>query len=384
MSELIYRLLAICARVELTAIHQRQIADAAQQVTNWDDFPALAQAHSLAPLAHKHLRAVNITLPRTVKRELDALATRQRYASQIRMRALGELVRQFQSADIQVVVLKGAALENILYREPGLRPMSDIDLLVHRADLGRAQQLLGAIGFSAPMTFPGHAGEHRHLSTATKIVEGYPIGVELHHNLFEPEASPILMSIPDLTCPPISFSLGADGTVGWTLGYEDMLWHLCQHLIESTNILSSICLIWVADIVSFVERFTEQIAWDRIKTQYPIVLNTLSLLHFLTPLSDVVIRQAQLNLGKEPVGMWDDFRKPPRITPEEQMGKGYAETIRNGITPTEWWLRLHYGLGSVQPITWHHRLSHLIYLSKRFARVQQRNLRLNQFSTRLI
>lgn len=373
-----YHLLAACARAECDPAQQHHLVHAAEQVTTWDALPTQAQMHGLAPLAYRHLRAANVTLPRTVQRDLNALAIQSRLASQTNLKVLGEIVREYQAAGIRVLMLKGAALNYLLYPEPGLRPMRDLDLLVSRADLERAQLLLGEMGFSAPMTFAGRHAEHRHLSAATLHRDGYVIEVELHHNLFEPGASPILMGLPDLTCPPISFSLGTADLVGWTLGYADMLWHLCQHLVESTNVFSSVNLIWVADIVSFAERFQTQIDWAQVKRQYPIVLSTLALLHFLTPLSGDLVRRAQLTLGLEPPGMWDDFQKSPRTTPEDQMHQDYRQTLHHAANPSAWWLRLHYGLGSARPLRWHHWLAHWMYLARRLIHVRRRQARLRE------
>jgi hypothetical protein len=48
---------------------------------------------------------------------------------------------------LELLVLKGSALAYTHYLRPYLRPRNDIDLLVRRADLGRAEKMLGALGF---------------------------------------------------------------------------------------------------------------------------------------------------------------------------------------------------------------------------------------------
>jgi hypothetical protein len=53
-------------------------------------------------------------------------------------------------AGISFVALKGAALGAVLYAEPTLRPMTDVDLLVRPADRGRALDALAAAGFVRP------------------------------------------------------------------------------------------------------------------------------------------------------------------------------------------------------------------------------------------
>jgi Uncharacterised nucleotidyltransferase len=371
----LYRFLALCARAECAAAQYRQIAQAAAEVTDWTIVPAYAELHGMAPLAYRHLVAAGVSLTLPVKREMQGLSARHRVANQVRTRVLIDILTKYESAGIRAMVLKGAALCHLLYPEPGLRPMRDLDLLVNPIDLLRAQRALTELGFDAPLTVAGQNPNHRHLTCATRQVEGFTVGVEVHHHLFEQGASPILMSMNELTSAPLSFSLGLGDVTACTLGYEDTMWYLCQHLVESTNVFSSVGLIWVADIVSFAERYAAQIDWEYIKRHYPLVLSTLSLAYFLTPLSDSLIAGAGIELSRAPRGMWDDFRKSPRTSPEAQVDQGYARTLGAALFPSEWWLRLYFGIGSVRPVTWRHRIQHLSYLLARFLHVAHRSVR---------
>jgi hypothetical protein len=47
-------------------------------------------------------------------------------------------------------VLKGAALAHLVYPEPLLRPMRDIDILVRAEEVYRGYALLPQIGFTPP------------------------------------------------------------------------------------------------------------------------------------------------------------------------------------------------------------------------------------------
>ncbi len=368
----LYRLLALCARIECDAAQSDAIARAAFGVTTWEPLPSLAEAHGIAPLVYHHLTAADVPLPRAIKRAMQALVMRHRLASQIRTRVLREIVARYQAAELRVLLLKGAALAYALYPEPGLRPMRDLDLLVRPADALRAQQLLGDLGFVAFMPADEKNVPHRHLSPATLVRDGLTISVEIHRTLFESGAAPFSFELDDLR-ELVSVPL-ADCSA-WTLGYAETLWYLCQHLIESTNVFSAPGLIWVADIISLVERLGAQIDWARIRSTFPQVLDTLALLHFLTPLSDAVLARAQITIGAEPRDLWPMFEKLPRTTPEEQMQQGYRRTLRAAIFPSAWWVRLHLGLGSARPLRWYHRAQYWKYLAVRFAHVQQRQWR---------
>ncbi len=48
---------------------------------------------------------------------------------------LKSILDKFENASIEAIVLKGAALAAGIYPDLGLRPMKDLDLLVHKSQI---------------------------------------------------------------------------------------------------------------------------------------------------------------------------------------------------------------------------------------------------------
>lgn len=98
------------------------------------------------------------------------------------MKRLEPVLEAFAQAQIQFQPLKGALFVDLLYEgDPGLRPMSDVDLLVPGHALSQAHTLLLDLGFSA-------LGE-RHLRfeprfTHHNIYRRAPLVIELHYKLW--------------------------------------------------------------------------------------------------------------------------------------------------------------------------------------------------------
>jgi len=382
LSDRVYRLLALCARAECDAAHYHQLGQAAAQLTDWAGVAAQAEAHGMAPLLYIHLKGAGATLPPVIKRELQGLYLRHRHANQVRTRVLCDILTAYQATGIPALVLKGAALAHLVYPEPGLRSMSDMDILVPASEVWRAQQALAGLGFDVPLP-TGPASSHRHLAAATLHTEGLAISVEIHHRLFSdyfdnaraylasrmlPVARPgtqvkIAETLADLTVPPRSFALG--DLTAYTLGYEDMLGHLCRHLTSHVNVWDFGRLIWVADIVSFSERFVMEIDWERMRRRHPDVLDTLSLLHFMTPLSDTLLSQAGIQIGRAPQGVGMEYQGWPRIRSE----RGCRQALRDTLFPSEWWLRLRYQLGSRRPLFWYRWVRHPLHILGHVVRV---------------
>jgi hypothetical protein len=168
------------------------------------------------------------------------------------------------------------------------------------------------------------------------------------------------MALAGLTVPPLPFLLGE--MKAYTLGYEDMLGHLCLHLTSHVNMVDFARLIWVADIVSFAERFVSAIDWERVQRQSPFVLDTLSLLHCTTPLSDELLSAAPIKIGPAPEGIGVEYQGWPQTWGKGWRSNGYCRVLRDTLFPSEWWLRMRYQLGSTRPLFWYRWLHHPFYI----------------------
>jgi hypothetical protein len=351
------QILIDCARTAIDPGKRQQLTQLAMTVTDWTELLAQAESHGLSPLLYVQLKAAGVSLPLPVKRDLQGLYLRYRHANQVRARALAEILAAFEAAGIRALVLKGAALAHLLYPEPGVRPMSDVDLLVKRTDVHRAQELLSGLGFHAPLPPAGRL-PGKHLLAATRSDEGLTISVELHHNLFN-IGSGISLELNDLSVPPVPFAL--EDVTAYTLPYEEMLWHQCQHL---RLIGQPFRLIWLVDMVGLAERYAAEIDWARVERDYALVLSTLSLFHHITPLSEGLCQTARLNLGRPPQGIGREFEGWPHrsIRRQRATGKGYGRIFWDTFCPSEWWLRLYYGVGSARSLGWYRWVLHPLHV----------------------
>lgn len=322
--------LACCARTHCEPQHYQQLRHHLANVDEWATLLHDAEQHGMAPLFYAHVRAAHLDLPAEAARTLKGLSLRHQQANHLRQDWLVNILHACHTAHIEVLVLKGAALAHWLYPQPGLRPMRDIDLLVQPADAIPTQCLLRDLGFEAPL--PPTLTD-KHLPIASQFVNGWMINVEVHHNLFDD----IDWGWANMTGPKQPFSVV--GTPAYTLGYEDMLWHLCRHAL---SLFDPLRLIWVADIIGFAEQFRDHINWPHIRRHYPLVISVLEQLHWLSPLSDPLQQQAGLyprpsrHIGAE-------FQGWPRASLVAQRRKKPWQIVKDTLYPPDWWLKLHYG-----------------------------------------
>jgi len=115
----------------------------------WEALIAEARRQGVAPLVYwAFSQSGDLTrLPETVRNQLRLLYASTLMQNQLRFRELEALSRAYAQARIPLVVLKGACYALTIYPDAGLRPMSDLDVLVPIARLDEAVDLACSLGY---------------------------------------------------------------------------------------------------------------------------------------------------------------------------------------------------------------------------------------------
>jgi len=114
-----------------------------------------------------------------------------------------------RDAGLSPVLLKGAALGVLVYPEPWLRPMSDVDLLLPRDALGRALEALGDAGFRLPPAEHREFWEESWYDLPVEAPDGTAGAVELHWSIAQegrhfPDVAGILARARELGYGPVT------------------------------------------------------------------------------------------------------------------------------------------------------------------------------------
>lgn len=179
-------LIALC-RLGFTASQLSVIKDLTAQVSDWKYFSVLANDHGVTALVYNNLEVAGLLNMLPV--DISTFLKNAYYISLARnsgnMKTMQEVLGTLEGEKIKVVLLKGMALELMVYGNRGLRQMSDADVLTAHKDCMKAYKNLINHGF---ISLPVKSIFHRlildyygkHLPTLIK--NGY--AVEIHHDLF--------------------------------------------------------------------------------------------------------------------------------------------------------------------------------------------------------
>lgn len=113
---------------------------------DWGYFDALVSQHRIEPLLIRGIRRQTGELPGALSKYREKQG-RITAASMARLQALSAVNAAFADAGIRLISMKGPMLSVELYGDPSLRTSRDLDLLVAREDLSRADEILTAMGY---------------------------------------------------------------------------------------------------------------------------------------------------------------------------------------------------------------------------------------------
>jgi hypothetical protein len=206
-----------------------QVRSLARQQIDWDCVIALAYAHGLLPLLHKHVASAASDLVPT--HVLSQLKRESVANSQSVLHLVGKQLRVyklFKEQNIPVAIFKGSLLAHMAYGEMSLRQAGDIDLLIARRDFAQARTLLESLGYEmTPKLTTAQLASH--LSNHCEIQfmrDDWLTVVDLHWDL-APRSFVFGVKADEVMSRLQSVSLA--GTIVETFSAEDLLLYQAMH-----------------------------------------------------------------------------------------------------------------------------------------------------------
>ncbi|MBN2560442.1 MAG: nucleotidyltransferase family protein [Phycisphaerae bacterium] len=228
----------------------------------WEYVAAHAWQSRIGGILIHHLRCHRIDLPNSAASQLDAYREHVRAANAYRLARVEPVLARLQSEGVPFLVLKGAALNAVLYRDPGMRPMVDVDIMIHPHDAMRVDRLMADVGCTPGADLVRHDFYPRyHYEREYFTPHQPPVKTDLHVRPFRPLR--YSRTVPDdaLWGSPRTVQLGNLRVA--IPGAEDMLVHLAVH--AACHGLRE--LRWLYDVKCWLDRFGPHMDWNRVAEQ---------------------------------------------------------------------------------------------------------------------
>jgi len=150
------KLLRMIARQTLESNDAEWLLENLQKDWDWTTLAWKAFDEGIGALLYYHCRNLKLLnrIPDDTRIFLARIYTETLLINKNLLKQLDELEKKLSDAGIKVIIFKGAALLNTVYRDVALRPMEDMDLVVHPEQIEELKNVLCIMGFIQNRIYP--------------------------------------------------------------------------------------------------------------------------------------------------------------------------------------------------------------------------------------
>jgi hypothetical protein len=303
------KILILCSRIDIYEEIKEELKSILEKNIDWHKVLQFAIFHRVVGLLYKNLSQLHFNNKQIIN-------TYQQYYQHSLERntkiyeKLSIVLNELKQKNIKIILRKGVVLAKLLYKDIGLRPMGDIDILVHPEDWLEIDNILKENGFVSRydilkiqklsnnrlffhILYPYKTKDHIDNMDYSNLIAIEPRLRIDEFDFYKTNIDKIWQNAIDFSC---------DGIKALMLSYEDMIMELCFNLSKHNfNKLRRSC-----DINEFILRYKNVINWDVfIKKSYERRLHPLNYLGlkrvkkiFNTPIPENILKQLKPTKSK--------------------------------------------------------------------------------------
>jgi hypothetical protein len=254
--------LCIC-RTASTDTSIEAIDDFLKKNLNWDLIFKTVSRHSIAGLLYVTLnQCSNIRIvPDSLLGKLETIYHHCAFQNLYYIKEFNEIAANFNRENIKTIPLKGIEFLHSIYAQNiALRSLADIDLLVEKINVPRAEKILIDMGYNKKNLGYRYSLSHFH-SIFSRIREKFPIIIELHWDVDFPD-SPFNIDVAE--CWERSQEISKGKIHYYAFSIEDNIifnsFHILRTIYKKSDTLLS--LKNFCDIANIINQSGDRISWD--------------------------------------------------------------------------------------------------------------------------
>jgi hypothetical protein len=340
---------------------------------HWKLLERMAENEGVAPLMYWNLKDSGLPVPAETFHFLQGEYYKTYARNTLLFQELERVLEALDNAGIPAIVLKGAALAVTVYEDIGLRPMTDLDLLVPEERLQSAVQVVRQeLGYQTDIPEAAHGlnqlvGHHvrlrngdvvleLHWSLATSRVDHFPISVDWFW--MQGERLPLSGGGEDSLQGDRQTAQVPVASPGVTLNPAAQLVYLAIHAMQQHG-GGRILLVWLCDMHALLGVYGRELTWEDFPLQdgefqwagatYAALLVTQTC--FDTVLPEGLLEKLEEESQAETTSLiWmKQYEPPTRMISQLQKLKGLRWQGRIRLTlallfPSYAYLRWRYGI----------------------------------------
>lgn len=220
-----------------------------QPKDEWDNFLEVTDYEGISSLLYKSLY-LKEDIPYKVREHLKRAYYTTLSRNILIAESLEQILMTFKEKKIDTILLKGLAFSKLLYGDIGIRPIYDIDLLIHKEDFPRCSRILKTMGYT-------------HSSTHIENFFKGKINVDLHWDLLNDIRIKSRRSILNIDMKELwrdAITIRMDGDVR-TLSLEHTLIYHTIHFLLHHGLCHTL---FQFDMDRFIEVYGTHLNWQKV------------------------------------------------------------------------------------------------------------------------
>lgn len=254
-----------CCKTELDTQALNQIKRLLLYPLRWDGILENVILHGLSMSVYCNLNKISHDhlIPSGFMEKLRRTYYANTARNMVLYSELERVLKHFKNEGIKTIVLKGAVLAETVYSSIALRSMRDIDLLIHKRDLDKAEKKLLELGYILNEHYgPGEWYREKHHHLAPFFNPNKIATIEVHNDIISP-SNPFATNIDDFWQRAQSAKIANSDVL--ILSPEDLILHLSLHISYHDRFAGRIRGLF--DISEVVRHYQEKINWNQITTE---------------------------------------------------------------------------------------------------------------------
>jgi len=251
-----------CCKINLDDLGRARITKLIHAPLDWGVIREKSQRHKVSPFLYYNLSAMTQenSVPQEIMKSLKESYMGGLYKNTVMEKAAIPFFKAASAHNLGFIIIKGFALTHLLYRDAGLRPMCDIDILIKENERNKLAQILEKEGYEGD--FSGLKGQNRFIDQlifAKDTVLGRFM-LDVHWTFFS--SRPYKINLPS-AWERLQL-INIDGQRAPCLSLEDTLLVLVLHARRHTRNLG---LNQIVDIAELIKQHALELDWEYINKE---------------------------------------------------------------------------------------------------------------------
>jgi len=246
-----YQLISLCSRLNIDSACRQKLLSLLNSPIDWNKVTKASDQQGILPFVYYNLNKPEFKagVPENLMLIMKNFYDQNLHKNLLFEKELSSLIELTNNENIDIIPIKGFSLIQNLYKNPALRILADIDILIKKNNTQKMCDILDKLGYkeqTREMMGPKHERDPHEIIFIKPLPFNNSLMIELHHAFVPPRPNPI--NLPGIWERAQKAAIGSKKIL--YLSEEDNLLSLTLHLRRHTRWLALRHVVDIAESIS--------------------------------------------------------------------------------------------------------------------------------------